>query len=47
MKRHKSFKGCLRHTAESKKIKNQFSPVKEVAIPNDVEENEEDYEDEG
>jgi len=43
MKRHKSKNGCLRRTAESKKIRNQFSPVKAVAISYDVEEDEEDY----
>jgi len=43
MKRHKSTNGCLRHTAESKKIKYQFSPEKTVAVSYNVEEDEEDY----
>ena len=43
MKRHKSTNGCFRHTAGSKKIKSQFSPVKTVAKSYDVEEDEEDY----
>lgn len=45
MKQHKSKNGCLKHTAESKKIKNQYSPVKAVAKSYDAEQDED--EDEG
>jgi hypothetical protein len=44
MKQHKSSKACLRHKAEERKIKNQFSNAKRTAN-SVVEDDEEDYDD--